>query len=184
MEITPKYTNIELKGFQLYADKFRHLEKISIPYSYILEIQKIAISRLGLNNINQLRDKFEGQAFLDKLLLSSTALFIFQKYLRTELNEEVEVINQEKNPTLVIYRNKTCRIIPFIYGTLPDISMVFTEPLIFCAIQPDMRSGRVLGILESYKFDNVKLFNPDKSPLVKSKKFIGFNNIMAIEKFK
>ncbi len=53
----------ELNRFYSYAKDILTNDKIEIPSSLKTKIQ------FGLDNINQLRDRFEGQAYLNKTML-------------------------------------------------------------------------------------------------------------------
>jgi len=45
--------------------------KYKVDYKQFTKLQKNALTLLGLNSMNKLRDRFEGQSFLDKFLLRS-----------------------------------------------------------------------------------------------------------------
>lgn len=55
--------------------------KYRIDYKQFVDLQNLALMHLGLLDMNQLRDRFEGQLFLNKLLMRSYAEIATQNAL-------------------------------------------------------------------------------------------------------
>lgn len=70
--------------------------KYKIPYTTFTQLQNIALSHLNLSNINHLRDKFEGQDFLNRFLLKCYAEIAFSKVYGVNLFE-IDIYSRFKN---------------------------------------------------------------------------------------
>lgn len=70
--------------------------KYKIPYATFIKLQNIALTHLNLSNINHLRDKFEGQDYLNRFLLKCYAELAFIKEFQSE-PFEVEIYLKYKN---------------------------------------------------------------------------------------
>ena len=153
----------------------------SIPLKTINEIQNIALKNLGLNNLNQLRDKYEGQAYLNRFLLTNTALFIADQHFNVETDFMEKIGSSKTNANFYSHLGINYRLISILYGTIPEIPLDACEPLIFCIMHKNFRSGWIIGRLLSYEFNDPTLFHQITSPILKSKKFIGFDQIVPFQ---
>jgi hypothetical protein len=152
-----------------------------IPLKTIHELQNIALKNLGLSNLNQLRDKFEGQAYLNRFLLSVTAQFIADQHFKVETDFILKMSSLKNNANFYSHSGTNYRLISILYGTIPEIPLDATEPLIFCIVQKNYRGGWIIGSLLSYEFTDPTLFYHITSPILKSKKFIGFDQIVPFQ---
>ena len=66
-----------------------------------------------LKNINQLRDRFEGQAYMDKIMLKLTGLFVLEKHLNIGITELPIFLDDSNELSIVRFNNKKYRIISF-----------------------------------------------------------------------
>jgi len=78
----------------------------------------------------------------------------------------------------ISHKERVYRIVPFMFGKLPVITNESSEPLIFCAVQPNFKSASIYGVLNEYSFNNRLLFDiKTKNPINSGFKFIGFSNL-------
>lgn len=177
MELFETDKNLDNKEFLRHAGPFVITKKnIPIGTTLRLEIQKIAINHLGLKDIFQLRDRFEGQAYMDKLMLKVSSLAILEKDRGISLIDWATIKWDKKaDYTLIKINSITYRVIPFFYGSLPIVNTTIKEPIIFCAIRADFQKGIICGVLSDFSFDDNLLFETrPSSAKAKSKRFIGF----------
>ena len=184
MELFVTDKTIDSKEFIKYAGSVVSTKKnYPISTTFRVEVQNIAINHLGLKDIGQLRDRFEGQAYMDNLLLKVSALYVLEKALEKDIIDW-DTIRWEKKAdfTLIKLNSKKCyRVIPFFFGSLPIVSTTIKEDIIFCGIRLDFKNGIVCGILSDYKFENKNLFiDKMSSSKRKLKKFIGFSHLRAL----
>ena len=183
MEQIQTINSNDFKAFQSFARKFIMFERTPIPNSFIAKVQESAINKLGLKNINQLRDRFEGQAFMDKKTLIFVGLFTLEKYLNSTFIQSPLNLEESQDLCKIKYKEKTYRIVPFIFGRLPILTNECKEPLIFCAVQPNFKSASIYGVLKDYNFSDNNLFsNKTNNPINIGFKFIGFNSLENLAK--
>ena len=96
--------------------------KFDFLRSYEYKVRERVVNYFQLKDINQLRDKFEGVAFLDKIYKRAIAIWISSKILNTTL---IDLDNFEpQNITLsFLFDNKKWEIVIFDYGEIPKIDI-------------------------------------------------------------
>lgn len=167
----------DYRRFHKYAQEFFLCEKINIPSSFRIKVEKMVIKKLGLQNINEVRDRFEGQAYLDKILLSMTSKYILNYYLTNETILDTDKIWNPEKQNIITIEETTYHLVPFYFGTLPKLTTQSNLPLIFCSIRTDFRAGSVFGFLKKYSINNENLFLINSSGLSTKYEFIGFKNL-------
>jgi hypothetical protein len=71
-----------LKLFLKYIGEFlRTYPQVRFAKSDQIPIQKAVLNHLGLTNLNQMRDRYEGQAFFEKTMKNIGGLMALQKHL-------------------------------------------------------------------------------------------------------
>ncbi|TDQ11397.1 hypothetical protein [Pedobacter metabolipauper] len=60
------------------------IHKYKIPYAVFIKLRSFALNHLNLSNINHLRDKFEGQDYLNRFLLKCYSEIAFNKAFQSE----------------------------------------------------------------------------------------------------
>lgn len=172
----------DFKEFHTYARNFMYKERTSIPNTFITKIQNLVVKQLGLKDLNQLRDRYDGQAFMDSVILKIAGLFVLEKHLNIALLQDNDIFDENIDLNIIFYKNKKLRLITFFTGCLPLISVEVMEPLIFCSIQTDFRSGSIYGVLTNYDIKDKSSFNlKESSNRNEILKFIGFKNLKDIE---
>ncbi len=176
--------NSDFKEYHNYVSGAK-LGKINydISNTFKIKVQNIAIRDLKLKDIFQLRDRFEGQAYMDKLLLKTCALTTVESIISVSLLDLSKITSGKSVSLDLTIGNEIFQIIPFYDGSLPIVSTALKSSIIFCAVRRDYKVGTIYGVLQDYKFDDETLFlsfsNPQKNEL---KKFIGFNALLPISK--
>lgn len=175
--------NTDFKEFSIYALNLILKKKpIDLPTGLRIQIQNLAVKKLGLRDLFQLKDRFDGQAYMDNLMIKIFSLYIVSKTIdinSTNFDDLESIINDDF--TRVEFENKYYRIIPFYFGTLPIVYPTITDPIIFCAIKNDFKSGICCGILNNFQFTNETIFLPRyRVTSVEAKKFIGFDKLINV----
>ncbi len=96
--------------------------KISLTRSEEIIIRNETIKYLGLTNLNQLRDRFEGQAFYDKTLKNVGSVIAIQKFLELPKLDILNIHIGEYLPVLKI-NEKEYQVEVFKFGELPLIDL-------------------------------------------------------------
>lgn len=102
--------------------RLKEFDKYELSRSHEYKVRDQVIKHFKLKDINQLRDKFEGVAFLEKIYKKATALWITSKVFNTEL---INLENFEPNSIKLEFSfdNKNWEIIVFDYGDVPKFKI-------------------------------------------------------------
>jgi len=134
------------------------------------------LKHLNLKNLNQLRDRYEGQAFFNKNMKKIGGLIACQKFMKMPVSDIISIDLNNFNPSITL--NST--IIPlfiFEYGQLPQLT------------ENDLLSSKIFIIKKenlSYIICGFASFNVIQNNLIisnKSKstfKFTGFNQLLQL----
>jgi hypothetical protein len=177
MELFETNKNVDFKDFAVHALSHLNSRKNHILSATLRsQIQKIAVNHLGLKDIFQLRDRHEGQLYMDSLILKVLALNTIEKELEIDLIDWDEVKWDKKaDITLINLNKKKYRVIPFFYGGLPVVNPTIKEDIIFVSIRAEFKHGVVCGVLAKPNFDDPTQFTFKPSAVKTSmRKFIGF----------
>src|SRR5690606_31095972 len=104
-----------------------------------------AMSHLGLTNLNQMRDRYEGQAFFEKTMKNIGGLMALQKHLNIELIDSDKVNLADFQPYIKL-DGKKVNINVFDFGTLPLIKMKDIKNPVFFIIQKDNLTFLLCGL--------------------------------------
>ena len=135
------------------------------------------IEKLGLDNINQLRDRFEGQAYLNKAMLALTSIYVLERSLNKEIILPAGFPFKTPNRHIVKIDDKTFHLVTSYFGNLPKIEIEPTLPLVFCGIRNDHKNGIFYGFLQKYEIENRELFHQKNNGIVSGYEFIGFKHL-------
>ncbi|MCA0131144.1 hypothetical protein LBU54_01005 [Winogradskyella sp. D23] len=144
-------------------------------------VRDSVLNSLGLNNLNQLRDRYEGQTFLDKTLKKYGGLVACQKHLNIKVTSIDELNIKDFKPQIEgkkdIYDIKV-----FDFGALPALELsTIKNPLIF-VIQKDKSTFSICGYgNRDLVLDNLVDSNNETVNSVSLKNFIGFSDLKPIE---
>ena len=179
MELFEVNDNSDLRDYIKYASKHvNNLIGVSLPLKNKRKIQEIAVKHLKLKDVNQLRDKYDGQSYLDKLQIKIASLYVIEKEFGIELiNFDFIENNKNFDFTLISIDNEKYRVIPFFFGTLPIFDITIKDKVILCAIRSDFTRGVYCGNLDLNKHAEDSFLNSNRVFNENYKKFIGFENI-------
>lgn len=109
-----------------YKSSFR---QIRVNRRELLSLQNVVITHLKLRDLGELRDKFEGQAFLNNFMQKALPLMGLQKYLKTDLIDfQITAPNKVKEQIMI--DGNLLRIVYF-EADLPLIDTADNLPCIF-----------------------------------------------------
>jgi hypothetical protein len=98
---------------------FHQSIKYQIDRATLVKLHNIACNHLGLTNINHIRDKFEGQAYLDRFLIRSFAEIALQRVLDEQiLSFEKKEKNKNYKPQFKI-KEKSVQLIASDFDSYP-----------------------------------------------------------------
>jgi hypothetical protein len=136
---------------------------------------------LGLTNLNQLRDRYEGQAFFDKTLMNIGGLMAIQKHLKLPLIDIKKIDLGGYQPKIVI-DNKVIDVLVFEFGTLPLIDINEINNSVFFVIQKDRITFNLCGFTDVRVIkSNLINTNIQKSSQANNMSFIGFKHLTKAE---
>jgi len=175
-----------LKETRVFYDNSGNIEicnKINIPSRLKYKAQELAINHLNLKDIGELRDRFEGQAYLDKLTLSIMSLYVLEKTVnRKFLNLDNFKNKRNFSNEYVDIVDDKFKLFTFFLGEVPIKSGTDVNPLIVIGISPDLRFGSVYGYIKDYCLTDKSLFRCVSSPVQKNRNmYVGFNKLIKIE---
>jgi hypothetical protein len=101
----------------------------TVNYKGTIKIQETVLNSLKLNNINELRDLYEGVAFIDKFSLKILSVIALETFLKLELIDWSAVNPKTYTPSIII-SDKKINIIMSDYGEFPVIDKISDTPAI------------------------------------------------------
>lgn len=174
----------DFREFELHAKKILLSDRIAIPSSFKTKVQNLGLERLGLKSMNHVRDRYEGQAFMNRLMLKLSGIYLASKVLKLDINLE-SLFLEKSEDYFVRINNLDFKLISFYYGTLPIVKVGPKTPLAFFAVKSDFTSGCFFGTLIEYDLhDNLQFKKANDTMLKESFKFIGFDYLNPIKKNK
>ena len=171
-----------MKEFLKYIGEYlRTYPQIRFNRNDEILIRDESMKHLGLRNLNQLRDRFEGQAFFDKTLMNIGGLMAIQKHLNLPLIDIKKTDLGGFQPKL-IKDNKVIDVLVFEFGTLPLIDVNKINNSIFFVIQKDRTTFNLCGLADINVIKN-NLINSliEKSSQANNMSFIGFKHLIKPE---
>lgn len=145
--------------------------KIKIDYATDIRLKKIVLNHLGISNLNKLRDRFEGQSYLNGFLMKAYSEIALERFLELQLIDKT-LRETKKNYTPEIYYNGLkLRIISFTIDDYPRIPNNEFDLGIFVRVNLEDRRVEILGFLD---FTTIKSMSIKEliSP-IQSKQYIG-----------
>ena len=108
-------------------------------------IRNSAMNHLGLTNLNQMRDRYEGQAFFEKTMKNIGGLMSLQKHLNLEL-VDLDRVNLGDFQPYIKLDGKKVNINVFDFGNLPLIKIKDIKNPVFFIIQKDSLTFLLCGL--------------------------------------
>lgn len=104
----------------LVVSNLKNFTQVSLSHTETLKVQNSVMDSLKLENLNHLRDKYEGVAFIENFKLQIYGVIALEKLLNIELIDWSKTNPKRYNPTIKI-KNKLYDVIMSEYGELPVI---------------------------------------------------------------
>ena len=159
--------------FKYVGDKLLNYPTISLSKSIELKITELVIKKLNLRDIGQLRDRFEGQAYLDNQILKISSYIALLKFFNKNVPEIN--INHLKDELYIIYQKKKYEIIPTSTNTLPSLDINKVKNPAIVVIQKGSQNYSVAGFISLDMLSNNDNF---RKKGLRESEFIGFNNLI------
>ncbi|GGG56276.1 hypothetical protein [Bizionia arctica] len=126
-----------MKLFLKYLGEYlRSYPQVKFSKNDAIQIRDSAMGHLGFTNINQLRDRYEGQSFFDKTMKNIGGLMAVQKYLNKELIDVDKANLTDFHPYIKLNDTKI-DVHVFDFGTLPSLKVDDINDTVFFIIQKD-----------------------------------------------
>lgn len=167
--------------FKYIGENLRLYKQIRFSKNDEILIRNSAMNHLGLTNLNQMRDRYEGQAFFEKTMKNVGGLLALQKFLKTDLIDFNKVNLTDFQPFIEI-DGKKIDIIVFDFGTLPLVKVNDIKNPIYFIIQKDSLTFLLCGYA-TIDIVNENLISTSivKSSTEKYMSFIGFKYLKKIQ---
>jgi len=134
-----------MKVFLKYIGEFlRTYPQIRLNRGDEVWIRDETMKQLGLTNLNQMRDRYEGQAFFDKTMMNVGGLIAIQKHLNLPL-EDITKIDFSNFRSKLKINNEIIDVFVFEFGTLPLINIDEINNKTFFVIQKDRITFSLCG---------------------------------------
>lgn len=149
-----------------------------IPTREISRFKNIALNSLGLQNINQLRDKYEGSAFLQSFMIKVLPIIALEKHFKIEL-QDWDKLNPKNFVPMIYYKGTKVKIYSSQFGRIPLIDIENNISAIISMVREDNRVVWICGVASRSTLNgNQRLDIVDGSPLKKDKSFFsGFDKL-------
>ena len=155
----------------------------SLTYKDLLKIQDCVMNALGLKNLNELRDKFEGVAFIDRFSLKISGVMALEKKLKKELIDWEKVNPKNYIPKIVV-SGKEIDVVMSEYGEFPVIEKSNKRPAII-TVRKDKKDIWICGFADAKTLNenqDIKFLKGEMMKGLDTKTtFVGFN---ALKPFK
>ncbi|MHA7841958.1 MAG: hypothetical protein ACX93I_01475 [Winogradskyella sp.] len=163
------------------GELLRKYPQVRLTFNEEQAIRNTVLGVLGLSNINQLRDRYEGQAFWDKTLKNYGGLVACQKHLGIDVTS-IENINIKDFKPQIKGKDSIYDIKVFDFGELPDLELkTIKNPIVF-VIQKDKSTFSICGFGgKQLILDNLVNSSNETVKSVNLKKFIGFKELNPID---
>ena len=140
-------------------------------------IRDVTMKQLGLDNLNQLRDRFEGQAFFDRTMMNVGGLISIQKHLNLRIEDITKLDFSNFHPKLKI-NDEVVDVYVFKFGTLPLIDIDEINNTTFFVIQKDRVTFNLCGFTtkEIIKKNMIRT-HIERSSQANNMNFIGFKSL-------
>ncbi len=159
--------------YKYIGNKIINFPQIKMSNLVTNKIKESVVEVLGLRDLGQLRDRFEGQAYLDQQIFKLHSYNASLNYLGLKIPEISKDYIENFKP-IIKRKNDMLVVVPFKFETLPRIKIMdYKQPRIFVLCNSE-RNYTIIGIA------SVEVLN-DKSNYInldskgKIGDFIGFN---------
>ena len=171
-----------MKVFLKYVGEFlRTYPQIRLSRGDEVLIRDETMKQLGLTNLNQMRDRYEGQAFFDKTMMNVGGLISIQKHLNLPVEDITKLDFSGFQPKLKI-NNEIIDVFVFEFGTLPLIDIDEINNKTFFVIQKDRITYNLCGFATTDVIkQNMINTSIERSSQANNMNFIGFKFLSKSE---
>jgi|LauGreDrversion4_2_1035121.scaffolds.fasta_scaffold1298672_1 hypothetical protein len=140
--------------FKFLGEKYSRYPQVKLNRSLVSQVQELVVTKLNLSNLNEVRDKFEGQKYLDNQVvrvLSRLALFEF--YGKKKPTIDLSWLSSE--PNLFPINDKLVSILATPFGELPSFKAETGVHDVVLLYHKDTITFSVIGVLscEDVKYE-------------------------------
>lgn len=141
----------------------------------LVNIQEFCTSALGFKNINSVRDRFDGQRFMDNQIRKVGSLFAIADHFNLEKPILGDTLISNPNPLIKI-NGKEYQILSSDFGELPNASNLLPNYDVIVTCRRDDVYFVIIGFLDKVLIADKKLFKENAI----GKSFIGFKSLKPI----
>ena len=158
------------------APLVRELPQVSLSRRVELEIQNHCMKLLNVKNMGELRDRYEGQKFLDNAISKVSSFLSCCNLLKLD-NPAIEVILKMEKTNIEIDQ-ATYNIIVFEFGELPQIES--SEYPSILVLKKDKLNCSICGVASTDILKSDKNYSVEKG----KRFFTGFENLIELKEVK
>ena len=141
--------------FSKIGEKISKLPQIRVSRLVQAQVNELVVKHLGYTNLNQVRDRLDGQSFLDKNSLRIYAKVAVLEHLKIPFNiADLNLIEEDEN--VVFHNNKEFQIKVVPFGELPVFAGLNFPNDVIIVYQKDTLVFTLLGVLNQELLMDVK----------------------------
>ena len=155
---------------------------VKVTLSFNQKIQTTVLKILGLKDLNQLRDKYEGVAFLNKVQAFLFGMQVLETHLGTALIDWNKVLKKDFTGDFSM-QSIDARVVTFKMNEFPVIQSENSSPIVF-VLQKNETTGWICGLAAVETLNNKsnqKLYLNSKGEFDDNVSFIGFDQLKHFE---
>jgi hypothetical protein len=163
--------------FKYIGEHLRTYPQFILSRVVLKEIQERTLVRLGMTDMGQLRDRFEGQAFYSDMVKKIGSLYACHNYLGMDKPVLSERMFIDFKPEILIAGVKH-KILTFNYGECPELEAGESKLPIIFVVQKNENTFSVAGTADMQTLDKNPNFIFVKSG--NRTEFIGFDELKRL----
>ena len=141
----------------------------------IASIQEFCTSALGFKNINSVRDRYNGQRYMDNQIRKIGSLYAIADHFNLDKPILGDTLISNPNP-LINLNGKDYQILSSDFGELPNASNLFPNYDVIVTCRRDDVYFVIIGFLDKKLIADKKLFKENAI----GKSFIGFKSLQPL----
>lgn len=158
--------------FKYTGESILRSPNVTIRRSDVVNIQDLCVSALGFKNINSVRDRYDGQRFMDGQIRKIGSQYALADYFAIPKPILGDKLLGDPNPVIMI-KGVKYQIISSDFGVLPVINKLDKNIDAIVTCRRDDICFLLLGVLKKEDFEKKGIFK--RNALGSS--FIGYNSL-------